>query len=166
MNRLNFWLIWLFGAGPMLLAMLLYFNGFSPSATSQRGALLQPGQTLSDWKLIDRKGDAWQANGKWQLLLTSDTACTGRCAYWQTQLPQVNQALGKDRDRVLWTLVSSARSTSKSTVQLSSEQLPPLGDAMWLADPFGNLVLHYSLEQSPKDLLKDLKRLLKVSRIG
>lgn len=162
MNRLNFWLIWLFGAGPMLLAMVLYFTGFAPVDSSQRGDLIPPGQTIHNWKLVDPEGQIWKENGQWQLLLTSDTSCLDRCAYWQTQLPQVNQALGKDRDRVIWKAIVS----NPEDNQLSSKQLHQLGNAIWLADPFGNVVLHYSLTQSPQDILKDLKRLLKVSRIG
>jgi cytochrome oxidase Cu insertion factor (SCO1/SenC/PrrC family) len=118
--------------------------------------------TLSDWELIDPAGEKRDANGQWQLLLISTAPCVDRCAYWQQQLPQVNQALGKDRDRVIWSLVAG----SKQQNQLSSAQLPQQESAIWLADPNGNLVLQYSLEQTPKDLLKDLKRLLKVSRIG
>ncbi|WP_051221349.1 hypothetical protein [Neptunomonas japonica] len=162
MNRLSFWLIWLFGAGPMLLAVFLYFSGFAPSNSSQRGELLPPGVTLSDWELIDPTGKKHDANGQWQLLLISTAACTDRCAYWQQQLPQVNQALGKDKGRVIWAL--AAESTQQN--QVNNAQLPQQGSAIWLADPNGNLVLQYSLEQTPKDLLKDLKRLLKVSRIG
>lgn len=162
MNRLNFWLIWLFGAGPMLLAMFLYFSDYSPASSSQRGELLPSGITLSDWELVDLTGKKRDANGQWQLLLSSKTPCIERCAYWQQQLPQINQALGKDRDRVIWALVAN----NPNEHQLNNEPLPQIENAIWLADPNGNLVLQYSLEQTPKDLLKDLKRLLKVSRIG
>ncbi|WP_293265662.1 hypothetical protein [Neptunomonas sp.] len=162
MNRLSFWLIWLFGAGPMLLAVFLYFSGFSPSSSSQRGELLPPGVTLSDWELIDPTGEKRDANGQWQLLLISKAPCIERCAFWQQQLPQVNQALGKDKDRVIWSLV--AENSNKNA--LNNAQLIPDENVIWLADPNGNLVLQYSLKQTPKDLLKDLKRLLKVSRIG
>lgn len=162
MNRLNFWLIWFFGAGPMLLATVLYFSGYSPANSSQRGALLPSGITLNDWKLIDSTGEKRSANGQWQLLLSSNTPCTDRCVYWQQQLPQINQALGKDRDRVIWSLVAS----NPKDYPPSSDQLSQHKNVIWLADPNGNLVLQYSLDQTPKDLLKDLKRLLKVSRIG
>jgi cytochrome oxidase Cu insertion factor (SCO1/SenC/PrrC family) len=162
MNRLSFWLIWLFGAGPMLLAVFLYFSGYSPSNSGQRGELLPPGVTLSDWELLDLAGEKRDANGQWQLLLISKAPCVDRCTYWQKTLPQVNQALGKDRDRVTWSLVAGSIKQKKP----SSVQLPQHENVIWLADPNGNLVLQYSLEQTPKDLLKDLKRLLKVSRIG
>jgi len=41
-----------------------------------------------------------------------------------------------------------------------------IGEGVWVVDPNGNLVLRYNLAQPPEDLLKDLRRLLKVSRIG
>ena len=128
----------------MLLAVFLYFGGFSPSDSSQRGELIPPGATLSDWKLIDPTGKKWGANGQWQLLLTSKEPCIDRCAYWQQQLPLINLALGKDRDRVIWTLVAN----NPQGNQLSSDQLSQLENAIWLADPNGNLVLQYSLKQT------------------
>ena len=70
MNRLNFWLIWLFGAGPMLLAMFLYFSGYSPASSSQRGELLPPGVTLSDWELIDPTGK--KARCQWAMAIITD----------------------------------------------------------------------------------------------
>ena len=35
-----------------------------------------------------------------------------------------------------------------------------------LIDPFGNVMMHYGREHTGKQLLKDLKHLLKLSQIG
>jgi len=37
---------------------------------------------------------------------------------------------------------------------------------IYLIDPNGNLMMRYTPDQLPKPLFKDLKHLLKVSRIG
>ena len=37
---------------------------------------------------------------------------------------------------------------------------------LWIVDPHGNLVLRYGAEVNGKDLLKDLRQLLKLSNIG
>ncbi len=42
----------------------------------------------------------------------------------------------------------------------------PVPDGIYIIDPNGNLVFHYAIVTNPKDILQDLKRLLKVSQIG
>ena len=39
-------------------------------------------------------------------------------------------------------------------------------DGIWLVDPNGNLVLRFAPDLDPRNMLKDVKHLLKVSRIG
>ena len=39
-------------------------------------------------------------------------------------------------------------------------------DGLWLLDPNGNLVLRFAPDLDPRNMLKDVKHLLKVSRIG
>ena len=36
----------------------------------------------------------------------------------------------------------------------------------YIIDPFGNLIMSYSADSDPDDLISDLKRLLRYSRIG
>ena len=40
------------------------------------------------------------------------------------------------------------------------------GDAIYLIDPFANLMMRFPADLPPKKMLKDIKHLLKVSRIG
>jgi hypothetical protein len=35
-----------------------------------------------------------------------------------------------------------------------------------VVDPFGNIIMHYGSEHTGKEMLKDLKQLLKLSQIG
>ncbi|MCV6591156.1 MAG: hypothetical protein OIF57_19345 [Marinobacterium sp.] len=166
LNRMTFWMIWLVGGGPLLLAMFLYFSAASDSGLwsgqgSQKGELLQTGQTLEQWAVKDGQGNPLAATGLWQIVLAVPQHCTERCAWWQTQLVQLHRALGKNQQRVQWLSLEGAR-----TEESARQQLEQQGAGIWLADPHGNLVLRYRLEQPPQDLLKDLRRLLKVSRIG
>ncbi|MBY4675496.1 hypothetical protein [Marinobacterium arenosum] len=162
MNRRIFCAVWAVGLGPLLLAVLLYFLNLGPIQTKPQGQLLPPGQHLNSWQLVDESGESHLLNPKWRLLMTVPGVCDQRCDYWNHQLKQVYTALGKDRSRVEWYQVVG----EPTGRQLGSEQLARLGAALWVVDPHGNLVLRYSLEQAPQDLLKDLRRLLKVSRIG
>jgi len=42
----------------------------------------------------------------------------------------------------------------------------PVPQGIYIIDPNGNLVFRYAIVTNPKDILQDLKRLLKVSQIG
>lgn len=134
----------------MVLAMIMYFSGFTPEQKTHRGKLVETGQRIEQiLPLPDQNTD----QRGWQVVLLSNKACQNRCALWKNNLGQIKQALGKDRDRVNWRHA------------INSSQQPPT-TYVWLADPLGNLVLRYSINQPPQDLLKDLKRLLRVSKIG
>ena len=37
---------------------------------------------------------------------------------------------------------------------------------VYIVDPNGNLVLYYDMARNPKDILQDLKKMLRVSQIG
>ncbi|WP_051560017.1 hypothetical protein [Marinobacterium jannaschii] len=158
----TFWLIWAIGFVPMFIAMLMYFGQLAlPEKSSERGLLLAPGQALDKWQLTDAQGESFQFRGQWRVLLTVSGDCPSQCQQWQQTLGNVRQALGKDRDRIQWHRVDHATASD-----LSSPALPAIGNGVWLADPLGNLVMRYDWSQPPQDLFKDLKRLLKVSRIG
>lgn len=101
---------------------------------------------------------------------------------------QVRLALGKDIDRAQ-TLYMPAQVPSadllewlgrehaamtvgtadQATVDFFMQVFPnPAADKHWiyLIDPLGNVLMRYDSEQDPKGMLKDLKHLLKLSKIG
>jgi len=44
---------------------------------------------------------------------------------------------------------------------------PPTDNiGIFVSDPLGNIMMYYSLEASPKDILEDMKKLLKLSMVG
>ncbi|WP_421863479.1 hypothetical protein [Motiliproteus sp.] len=163
---------------PLLLAMLSYF-----------GSIAVPEQRVNQGQLVDAQQPGFELNrpdglpfdgqGRWQLLLVV-SHCDQVCEQWQHQLKQLHTLLGKDRDRVRYQLVlpdkpPTARPPSvPATENLAtradllwfSAQATPDNRGLWLLDPLGNRVLRYHLDQPPQAVLKDLKRLLKVSRIG
>lgn len=160
-TRRTFWLIWIVALFPVIAAVLMYFSGaLTPERTINRGELLTD-QTLSQWQLTDQ-GEPWIQVKQWKVLQTKQDQCQGKnnCQRWQQALPKVVARLGKDSDRVSIFAVSAAQD------ELSSPKLEALGDAIWLVDPLGNIVLRYPLSMQPEDLLKDLKKLLKLSGIG
>lgn len=159
-NKKVFWLIWAVAVIPMLSATAMYhFGVFIPENTVSKGQLVEQAH-LDEWQLLDR-GQPWEKSKQWQLLHTQLEGClSSDCQSWSTALPQIIKLLGKDKDRV------ALHQVGAGSPMLQTGQLANLGNAIWLADPLGNLVLRYDLKSAPEDLLKDLKKLLKLSGIG
>ncbi|MEH6651550.1 MAG: hypothetical protein V7707_16105 [Motiliproteus sp.] len=177
---------------PIAGAMLSYFGGLAvPEAKVNNGRLVLDQPPLQRWQLQTLSGQQWQGQGRWQLLLLVPE-CQHQCQQWQHLLGQIKTSLGRDRDRVQPQLVLQqrqpigvaeeqdvaiegiARGTQEALGTgtkipehvLTSDYARELDSGIWLADPLGNMVLHYRLDQSPQELMKDLKRLLKVSKVG
>ncbi len=136
----------------------------------------------------ERRSDASEL--KWMLMVTGKGDCTQACQTMLYNTRQVNRALGKDADRVHRFLVmdqpdvSSRKNLAKSYPLLKFAVSPaaslahlPVSTAasesnkaaiwnIWVADPHGNIMLHYSEQHTGKDILTDMKRLLKLSNIG
>ncbi|MFT5707400.1 MAG: hypothetical protein ACI9ES_001691 [Oceanospirillaceae bacterium] len=159
-NKVTFWLIWLVGVVPLFSAFFMYYSGMlNPTTTVNQGELLQS-QTLEQWQL-KFNDQLWQQSGQWQILHTQPKSCDSKtCEQWSSALPNVIKSLGKDSDRVVLFQVGNAGS------MLKTQKISTLGEAVWIVDPNGNLVMRYAPELAPKQLLKDLKKLLKVSGIG
>ena len=97
-------------------------------------------------------------------------------------MQQIQTALGKNQRRVRTALLSEQTSPEFTEPGIPWLQLqqPVAPDAelaqqikadtgqpiIWIVDPQNNLVMHYSADQLPKEILTDLKRLLKLSLIG
>ncbi|GGC11363.1 hypothetical protein GCM10011352_42310 [Marinobacterium zhoushanense] len=146
-SRLTLWLIWLIALLPMLGAGIAYqFQLPVTSGQVNRGELLVPVQTLSQWG-----GSAELFTGHWTLVFRHDGDCDVACDQQLQSLRSVHDALGRDADRVR---VEHLQSTTL------------LESGIWVVDPNGNLVLRYTQEQLGEPLLEDLKRLLKVSKLG
>lgn len=151
------WLVWAVALFPLLLAVAMYYGGlWIPQQKVNAGELLPPGKTLSMAAFKDTRGNLHQASGRWQLLLSVPRVCDELCQHWQSHFRQILILLGRERVEmhlVIWDETGGVK-------QISKERM------IWLADPIGNLILRYRQDQTPQDLLKDLKRLLKISKIG
>lgn len=157
MNKASFWLVWGVGLVPVMLAAVMYFFEIMTPAVGKHSGVLLQDQHISDWQLV---GSDHGNLSRWQLLLTVTDDCSVECDGWWEKLDKVHIALGKDRERVLLQRIGEGGK------DLKSETLEQLGDAVWIVDPLGNLVLRYSVSDQPKLLLRDLRKLLKISRIG
>lgn len=158
MNKFTFWLVWIVGAGPLLLAILMYFFGWMiPQGRVHEGELITEAK-LSTWELQDAPFN--KQLPQWKIVLTETATCGHLCEKWSAQLEKVHIALGKDQSRVVVWKVGDG------TGYIPTSEIANIGSAVWIADPMNNIVFRYSLDVNPKQLLKDMRRLLKVSRVG
>ena len=170
-------LILLMVVGPMVLATFMYKLQFwVPDGRSYHGQMIGNGQTRTD---IGVQAD----EGRWQLLVTAPTACADECQQLVYLARQLQIGLGRDASRASHALATVQPVSAEYEARLKTEypqlQRYPLelatfkqgaaapGDAqLWIVDPHGNLVLRYDARVKGKDLLNDLRHLLKLSNIG
>lgn len=158
MNKRIFWLVWGMGLIPMVSAVVMYYGGFAvPEGRVNHGELVV-GQQLSGW-FQSHEAPETLITEHWQLILTNPTSCQSAkpCTEWRDRLEKIHIALGKDSDRVVVSVLDDLS---------ASDQAVSPGQAIWIVDPLGNLVLRYEYEQSPRGVLDDLRKLLKLSKVG
>jgi cytochrome oxidase Cu insertion factor (SCO1/SenC/PrrC family) len=68
-------------------------------------------------------------------------------------LNNFHTAIGRERDRV-------------AVSEMPAEATVPGSAAIWLVDPLGNVVLKFDPAVNPTLILNDLKKLLKLSKVG
>ena len=156
--------------------------------TTNYGNFVNPALSINNIKIkssSDNISNTNSLNGKWTLIQFVDKECLKDCLETTYLLRQINTALGKDMNRVQRLLISDSKISTEILIKL--QKLYPkllvvngstnalyniLSDILktdtvvLLTDPTGNVILTYKKSFEGKKLLKDLKKLLKLSRIG
>lgn len=156
---------------PLVLGTLAYVLRWNVGAPSNYGELLPP-QELFGPPFVPR------LRGKWVLVAFDAAACDAWCEKKLYYLRQLRRAQGKDMDRVvrLW-VVTQGGSPRAELMQAfeGTEVFHPNRaflrhfpgnpvDYIYLVDPQGNLMLRWPRDADPSRMLKDLQRLIKVTR--
>lgn len=185
-------LLFAVGFGPMVFATIMFYTGWlNPAGHTNNGELIQPVASVADLHLETSTGTPLaerfgpeQGNAEWMMLVVS-ADCAESCEQLLYLARQVNIALGKNADRMTraaWLGSVPASLESRWSDEYSTMERLQLGDGpapAWpagiqpqqeprilLVDPFGNVMMHYGNEHTGKDMLKDLKHLMKLSQIG
>ncbi|WP_310333275.1 hypothetical protein [Pseudomonas corrugata] len=181
-GRLQLLLIVLGVIGPMILATGMYKLQFwVPEGRSYHGELIGNGQTRADLGVQAQED-------RWQILVTAPKECSVDCQQLVYLARQIQIGLGRDAGRASHALAAAQPLSSEYDAKLTREypqlQRYPLDPAsfstfnktagtgdktaplLWIIDPHGNLVLRYDPTVKGKDLLNDLRHLLKLSNIG
>jgi len=176
-GRLQLILVLLVAIGPMILATSMYtFRFWVPDSRSFHGELIGNGQSRADLGVQTQES-------RWQLLVSAPSDCSADCQQLVYLARQIQIGLGRDAGRASHALAIAQPLSADYDAKLSREypqlqryslELSRYQKAapgietpqLWIVDPHGNLVLRYGAEVNGKDLLKDLRQLLKLSNIG
>lgn len=180
---------------PVAVSFYLYYGapGWGPQSGVSHGELISPARPLPEVSLPMPDGshsDPRFLQQKWSLLFVGEGRCDKVCRNALYEMRQVRLSLGREMDRIqrvfLYTgacceqpyfanehsgLIIVSADTEAGGRLL--ERFPSYGEApvvqagrIYVIDPLGNLLLSYPPQTEPKGMLKDLKRLLKLSHIG
>ena len=176
-GRLQLILILLVVIGPMMLATGMYKLQFwVPEGRSYHGQMIGNGVSLADLGVQAEEG-------RWQLLVSAPKDCAVDCQQLVYLARQINIGLGRDASRASHGVASveplSGAYLAKTESEYPQLQRYPLDATrygavapnrseaqLWIVDPHGNLVLRYDAKAKGKDVLNDLRHLLKLSNIG
>jgi hypothetical protein len=169
--------------GPLVVATAMYYGGyFQPEGRTNHGALLEPFVSVAEQ--LPGSGVVEQGDGYWSLIYNGSGECGDDCKSALITLRQSQKMLGKEFDRIKRVFLHGE--SSPDTVFLADEHAGLIAtreDALrallnnkkpvelsaggyFLMDPLGNLVMYFEPDINPSDMVEDIKRLLKLSRIG
>ena len=165
----------------------MFYSGYTPEGTVNKGTLLPEPIQLTELRLeVDSGPLKDEVPGKWSIVQFVSGDCNEKC--WDTLYSsrQINIRLSKDSDRVTRYLINiGANNLSKGSLDKISEEYPLLNlgridldlvplsitdklqDSPYiLFDPLGNGILIYDSTLPSGELLKDIKKVLQNSKIG
>lgn len=174
--------------GPLLTAVVLYYSGgWRPTGSTNHGILIQPSVTLPQLSPDAGAESAYTGDlrGRWTLLYVDTGRCGERCAEALYRGHQTREILGRRQIRVERLYIHQGEAPPEPVLAMdealrvlpASDEgaarviatIPPAvaaADELLLVDPLGNLMMRFPLEGDPKGMVEDLKKLLKLSRIG
>ena len=173
---------------PVVIAFALYYGRiWHPAGSSSKGELITPAHPLAGAGL--RNPDGSEASlallqDKWTLIYVGDGACDDACREALVYSRQTRLALNNEMTRVQRVFLATGNCCATDyfaqqqpgliALDASAPAAAPLlaqfvGDqrrSLYIVDPLGNLMMRHDAAHTSKDLLTDLKKLLKLSHIG
>jgi cytochrome oxidase Cu insertion factor (SCO1/SenC/PrrC family) len=173
---------------PVLAAFALYYGKlWRPAGSASKGELIQPARPLTVAGLKTADGSPVNAEvltGKWSLIYIGDGACDADCRTALVFARQSRLALNNEMTRVQRVFLATgnccatgyftreqpgliALDASDPEAQALLGQFPENHrSSLYIVDPLGNLMMRHDAAHTSKDLLTDLKQLLRLSHIG
>ena len=180
--------------GPLILSWFIFNHTdfLEARGTSNYGQIITPPTLLEDFSLIDptnleRKNTLY---GKWSMIFVAES-CDEICMENVYRMRQIHMGIGKHSlrvQKVLFLTNQHPGELSKLFINYAGQQVistdsvdldalldkfrsekvinPTKAGHIYISDPLGNLMMSYPSDINPKGILKDLKKLLRASRIG
>jgi hypothetical protein len=180
--------------GPLALSFWLYYGGaqFRPPGHVNYGELVAPPRSLPEVRPTTLAGQPTAPGflrGSWSLVYVAAGACGGRCRQALADSRAVWLALERDATRVQRVLLVDAGCCEPGWLAAEHPDLlaarldPRAGERLlgafpdygvpvaaagrtYLVDPLGNLLMSYPPGADKTGILRDLEKLLRLSRIG
>jgi hypothetical protein len=170
-------------AMPFITAWIGYFMGPRPSSQTNYGDLIEA-RPLTDPALQAVDGKPFrlsQLHGKWLLVQLDSSGCAAQCRKKLLYMQQLRLSQGKDSERIerVWLLTDGGMPDSALLREYDGTQVIrareiaaqfPAADSpadhIYVIDPLGNLILRFPADPEPRGMVRDMTRLLRVSRIG
>jgi hypothetical protein len=173
---------------PVAVAFTLYYGKlWRPANSSSKGQLIEPARPLTVGGLRHADGTPAADSvfaGKWTLVYIGDGRCDDACRTALVFGRQTRLALNNEMTRVQRVFLATGNCCETDYLAREQAGLIALdasapesaallgqfpGDrehTLFIVDPLGNLMMRHDASQTTKDLLSDLKKLLKLSHIG
>jgi cytochrome oxidase Cu insertion factor (SCO1/SenC/PrrC family) len=173
---------------PLLIAIALYvMRDYLPTTKAvSHGELIHPAQpikTLSIQLATNKTIDLQGFLGKWTYIVYSPNGCDLQCEASLFKLRQTKKATGRESNRIQSALLTNINKVNTEILQRNQhthvgrlvnfeiDDEPGLQKKLehgviYLIDPIGNLMMKYDTSTTSRGMLKDIKKLLKISNIG
>jgi cytochrome oxidase Cu insertion factor (SCO1/SenC/PrrC family) len=191
-GRFQMLMLLLVCASPVIASYLTYYVFRPEGGKTNYGALIDPQRPLPAVAVQDERGQSVSLDslkGKWLLVSADGASCDEACAKKLFTIRQIRAGHGNDRERIVpvWLITDDGPIDGRLTAAYNEPYagvrflridraaarnwLPaapdePVEATLYLVDPLGNLMMRYPRDPDPSKMLKDLQRLLRVSRIG
>jgi hypothetical protein len=169
--------------GPLLLAAWMYFGqSWQPAGRTNHGLLLDP--IVSVWDELPSSPLMAESADHWLMIYANAAPCDAECRESLHLLRQSRLVLGNKMTRVLRVFLHGDSPPDKVFLEKQHQGLITIRDdglfrlltestsgalmpgGIYLVDPLGNLVMYFSPDLDPGDMVDDIKHLLEFSRIG
>lgn len=185
-SNMTLWLLLTSFLVPAIFAYGYFFFGDRPSVASN-GQLINPVVDIESLKLKDPLGESIsreELTPKWRMYYFANANCDSSCQNELYNMRQINVALGKNADRVQHVIVHLSTPQNEFMKYIETEHPEAIrvyssieniqgligksapAEYIYLVDPLGNIMMKFPNTLKAKLILKDINKLLKISRIG
>ena len=183
-GRWKMLLLLLVCASPVIASYFTYYV-IRPEGRRNYGELIDPQRPLPDLVAIDVSGKEvplTRLKDQWLFISVADSACDDACQKHLFLQRQLRETLGKDKDRLDWVWLRTGsrdlaeplrQATAAATVlhvdatALAAWLQPAPGhrleEHLYVVDPIGNWMMRFPAQADPKQVKRDLDRLLRAS---